>query len=174
MLKRLQTAARLLRDSSTNPVRIKRLTEEVDALQEEFEAVEGSYGQDADPNQLDDHLLVLTESVHSFLTRCETDLRCLTHTPGVWSGNATAALIDRLGKISQYITACEELLRAARRYKVFTSVAVHFVDLQQSGKSLHSECSADDLLRAKSIYKTFSRVSDHRHETQDATKRLVS
>lgn len=173
MLRRLRTAAQLLRGSLIDPVRVKKLTEEVASLQEKFEAVEGDYSQNAKPNQLDDHLLVLVEGVHSFLVRCETDLRCIPYTPGAWSGNATDALIDRLRKISQYITACDELLRAARRYIMFANIAVHFVNLQQSGKSLDSGCSAEEVLEARSICETLSKVSTHRHEEQAVTKRLI-
>jgi hypothetical protein len=130
LLKRLSTTRQLLQSSSVDLVRIQKLTEEVDNLQEQFDDLEDSYGQEANLSQFDARFLVLIEGIHSFFAHCKRNLRCIPYTRGVWSRNATNALIDRFRKIGQYITACDELLRATRRYKVFAGITIHFTDLQ--------------------------------------------
>jgi hypothetical protein len=77
-------------------------------------------------------LLGLVKSIHSILRQHELDLKLIPYTLDLWSGNATESLIDRLGKLSQYVKTCDELLRAARRYRILSNIAVEF--LQQGGR----------------------------------------
>ena len=80
----------------------------------------------------EERLLGLVKSIHSALLQYEPDLKLILYTPDLWSGNATDSLIDCLRKLSQYVKACDELLRAARRYRIFLNIAVEF--LRQGGR----------------------------------------
>jgi hypothetical protein len=67
---------------------------------------------------------------------------------------------------------CEELLKAARRYEVFTDIVVDFVNLQQSGKRL-SSTRVDEVINASYIANALPRVSIHRRESPEVTKGLI-
>jgi OTT_1508-like deaminase len=84
-------------------------------------------------------------------------------------------LIDRLRKISQYVRACEELLRAARRYRVFSNIDFEFVDLQQGGRrlSIDAVCDADKIIEASCTRETLSRISSHQHLSELDTRKRI-
>lgn len=124
----------------------------------------------------EEHLLGLVNSIHSILVQYEQDIRLVPYTPGLWSGNATESLIDRLRKISQYIKACEELLRAARRYRIFSNIAVEFVDLQQGGRrlSVDAESDANEIIAASCTRETLSRISSQRRKSVWDTRQSIT
>ncbi|KAN0083021.1 hypothetical protein V8E54_002109 [Elaphomyces granulatus] len=163
LIHRLRTAKELLRNSSICSTRAHSLTRDVDNLQKQFGRLEDMDPLEAQSSMSEEHILGLVKSIHFILLHYEQDLKLVPYTPGLWSGNATESLLDRLGKISQYVKACEELLKAARRYIIFSAIAVEFVDLQQNGRrlSVNTASDLDKIIEASCKAKTLSRVSGH-------------
>lgn len=161
LLRRLGTATELLRNSSTCSSRVQDLARDINNLQKEFDYIEAMDSLDAQSSRLEEHLLGLVKSIHSILLQYEDDLKLIPPTPGIWSGNATEALIERLRKVSHYIKACDDLLRAARRYGIFSRIAVEFVDLQQHGKRVSLDAPSDihEIIQASCTRETLSRVA---------------
>jgi nucleic acid/nucleotide deaminase of polymorphic system toxin len=166
LLQRLQTAKSLLLDSSTSNPNTQSLVDDVENLQVQFDNLEAMDSTNARSDRSDVHLLGLIRSIHSILLLYEQDLERVPYTPSCWTGNATESIIDRLRKISQYVRAGDELLRAARRYTIFSSIAVEFVNLQQAStplsngaasmiqKAIETSCNRDTLSRVSSFRKT--------------------
>jgi hypothetical protein len=119
LLRRLRAAKELLHNSPISAARVQSLANDVDSLQKKFDLLESMDSLEARSSDSEEHLLGLVKGIRSILLQYEQDLRLVPYTPGLWSGNATESLIDRLRKVSQYVKACGELLRAARRDRIF-------------------------------------------------------
>jgi hypothetical protein len=167
LLQRLQTAKSLLLDSPTSNPHTQALVVDVENLQTQFDNLESMDSTAARSFRCDVILLGLIRSIWSILLLYEQDLERVPRTPKSWTGNATESIIDRLRKISQYVRAGDELLRAARRYNIFSSIGVKFVNLQQTGtpplsngaaskihETIESSCSRDTLSRLSNFRKT--------------------
>lgn len=128
LVQRLQTARRLLSSSMDTVL----LGDKIDHLQNDFDCLELMERQQARSSSSDEVLGRLVIGIQSILQLHELDFNSIPETPGVWTGNAASSLIDRLRKACQYVKACEELLRAARRNDIFSDIAVEFVNLQRS------------------------------------------
>jgi len=146
LLQRLNTAKQLLQNSAIDPVRFRALSRKLDHIQEDLDHLESMEHPGIDPSGLKERILALVNGFHGLFEGHEQDLQRIPDTPGIWPGNATEALIDRLRKTNQYINACEELLRAARKYDVFSNVIVDFIDLQLCGRRLNPACSVDEAI----------------------------
>ena len=175
LLSRLTTAKGLLQNSSISSTRAQSFASEVDNLQRQFDCLEHMGHLEALSSRSEVHLLGLVKVIHSLLLQYEQDLKPVPYTPGLWSGNATESLIDRLRKISQYVGACEELLRAARRYRVFSNIDIEFVDLQQGGRrlSIGAVCDSEKVIEASCTRETLSRISSHQHLSESDTRKRI-
>lgn len=145
LLKRLGTATDLLRKSSISKPRLQSLETDVDGLQKLFNSLEDVDSLVAQPSRFDAYLRDLVRGIHSFFQRYEEDLKLIPCDPRVdnWDKSTTESLIDRLGKVGQYFRACKELLKAARRYRrLFSDIAVGFVDLQQCRRRVSGNAPA--------------------------------
>lgn len=165
LLRRLRTAKELLQKSSIGSTRAQSLAGDVDNLQSQFDRLEDMCPLEARSSRSGEHLMRLVKSIHSIFLWYEQDLKLIPYTPGLWSGNATESLIDRLGKISQYVKACEELLKAARRYRIFSNIVVKFVDLQQVGRHLSKDAASDEIIEAGCTRETLSRISSQHRKS---------
>ncbi len=164
LLQRLRTAKELLRNSSMCSTRAQSLASDVDNLQRQFDRLEDMDSLEARSSRSEEHLQGLVRSIHTFLLQHKQDLKLIPYTPGLWSGNATESLIDRLTKVNQYVKACEELLRLARIYRVFSNIVVEFVDLQQGGRrlSVNAALGTNEIIEASCTREILSRVSSRR------------
>jgi hypothetical protein len=155
----------LLWNASICNTRIRSLASDVERLENQFDQLEAMDSLEARSAKSEVHILHLVKGIHSIFIRYEQDLKLVPNADGRWTGNATEALLDRLRKISQYVKACEELLRAARRYRIFSNINVQFVDLQQVGRrlSLDAASDANDIIEANCARETLSKVSNHRN-----------
>lgn len=144
-------------------------------LQKKFNLLKDMDSLKARSSRSEEHLLDFIKSVHSFLLEYEQDLNLVPCTSGLWDENATYSLIDRLQKVSQYIKACEELLKAARRYNIFSNITVDFVDLQQEGRRLSADAASDinTIINASCAKKTLSRISRHRGKSVSDTQASI-
>lgn len=159
MLRRLRTAKELLRGSSICTTRAQSLAGDVDDLQRQFGRLEDMDTLEARSSRSEERLLGLVKGIQSILLQCEPDLKLIPYTPGLCSGNATESLIGRLRKISHYVKACDELLRAACRYRIFSNIAVEFINLQQGGRRLSIGASdIDEIIEASCTRETSSRI----------------
>ena len=178
--RRLKTATQLLQTTSICSTRAQSLAGDIENLQRQLDHLEDMDSVEARSANSEEHLMRLVKSIHSIFLQYEQDLKLVPYTPGVWSGNATESLIDRLRKISQYVTACEELPRAARRYKVFSNIVINFVNLQQVGKRLSGDIVFDNnmVIDASCTRETLSRISIQRrksiHDTRESIKARLS
>lgn len=163
LLSRLQKAKDLLSNStSISPTRFRSLASDVEALQEIFDRLEGMDPVDVRSSRSEIYLRDLVRGIHSFLQQYERDLRLIPYRPGDWDENATDAVIDRLGKVGQYVVSCDDLLRAARRYReLFSNIGVEFVDLQQAGRRFSVSGTVDETIDASCSKELLSRVSKH-------------
>ena len=159
LYRRLKTAKELLQNSL---ICSQSLASDIDNLQRHFDRLEDMDPFEVRSSRSEEHLLHLVKSIRSILMLHEQDLKRIPYTPGAWTENATDSLIDHLRKISQYVQACEELLRAARRYKIFSNIAVEFTNLQQDGRRLSVDAAFDI---NKTISETMFGVSGRRGKT---------
>ena len=85
------------------------------------------------------------------------------------------SLLVEKSQISQYIKACEELLRAARRYRIFLNIAVEFVDLQQGGRRLSAGATSDtnEIIEASYTREILSKVSSRRRKPVSNTRESI-
>lgn len=167
LLQKLQAAKSLLLSSSAPSPRIQSLVDDVDNIQTKFDRLEDMEPPDARSARADVHLLDLVKAIHSILLLYEQDFKRVPCTPTGWTGIDTESLIDRVRKISQYVIAGEELLRAARRYKIFSSIGVEFIDIQQANSPLSK---IHETIEASCNLDTISRVSKFRKTEIDSTK----
>lgn len=167
MLRRLRTAKELLRGSSICTIRAQSLADDVDDLQRQFDRLEDMDTLEARSFRSEERLLGPVKGIQSILLQYEPDLKFIPYTPGLWSGNATESLIDRLRKISQYVKTCDEFLRAARRYRIFSNIAVEFVNLQQGGMrlSVGAASDIDEIIKASCTRETLSRILSRCHKS---------
>jgi hypothetical protein len=162
LLQRLRTARRLL-SRSMNTV---HLGDRIDHFQNDFDCLELMESQEARSSSSDKILGRLIKGIQSILQFHEHDFNSIPETPGVWTGNATPSLIDRLRKACQYVKACDELLRAARRYDIFSNITVEFVNLQRSEPHLSTSgfATTEQLMTVCCSEQTMSKIAV-RHET---------
>lgn len=104
LLERLQVAKALLTDGSTLVNESYGLVDDIDSLQSNFINLKSMTDSDARYSCFYILLLDLIQAVHSFLLRHEHDLESFPCNTNRWTGNATWSLIDRLRRISQYVT----------------------------------------------------------------------
>lgn len=131
---------------------------------------------EARSSRAEELLLGLIKCIHSILLKYEQDFKLVPNTPGAWNTPATESLIYRLKNLSQYVKACEELLRAARRYKVFSNIDVDFVGLQQGGKrvSMGVVVDSNEVIDASCTTETLSKVSNHYcHKSVSSTRESI-
>jgi OTT_1508-like deaminase len=123
-----------------------------------------------------EHLLVdLIKSIHSLVIEHQHEVSLVPYAPGLWSGNATESLMDRLGKLSHYVKACEHLLRAARRYSIFSNIAIEFVNLQQKGRRISETglSNCDKLVENSCSEQMLSQVSIRQNISLAKVRELV-
>jgi hypothetical protein len=175
LLQRLQTARSLLLDSSPSNPNTLALAVEVESLQTQFDNLEAMGSTDAHSFRSDVIILILIRSICSILLLYEQDLERVPRTPKSWTGNATESIIDRLRKISQYVRAGDELLRAARRYRCFSSIAVEFVNIQQASTPLSSGALSEiqNTIESSCSRDTLSRLSNFRKTKMRETKESI-
>jgi hypothetical protein len=149
------------------------LAEDVEDLQRQFDQLETIDTLDTVSPRVDELLVVMVQSIQSIFLKYEPDFKRIPHTPGIWSVVETESLLDRLRKISQYVKACEELLRAARRYAVFSSITIDFVNLQQSGRRLDTGCDIDEVIAASCNVETLSRVASRHGQSLSAIQQNI-
>ncbi|PNS14975.1 hypothetical protein CAC42_2204 [Sphaceloma murrayae] len=87
------------------------------------------------------------------------DLDKLQVIPGGWEQDRVQGLKDRLGKLSRYADACEELLRAARRYQRFSRISVSFLNRQTRGPRLGKSAAVTERIQTKKTSQLIKRVS---------------
>jgi OTT_1508-like deaminase len=175
-MQRLGVARELmLHRPSTSPARSRRFAEDVNHLQVEFDRVERMDAGTVQSCTSDENILLLIRGIRSLLREYEDDLRLVPFNPVMWNGNAADALTDRLRKLSQYVVACDELLRAARRYHAFAQIAVDFVALQQIGSQLsaNADNAASGIIENSCTHETLAKISGHRGEKLDILRGRV-
>ena len=167
LLRRLTTAKELLRGSLICTIRAQSLVDDVDDLQRQFDRLEDMDTLEARSFRLEERLLGLVKGIQSILLQYEPDLKLIPYTPGLWNGNATESLTDRLRKISRSVKACDEFLRAARRYRIFSNIAVEFVNLQQGGRrlSVGATSDIDEIIEASCTRETLSKILSRCHKS---------
>jgi hypothetical protein len=158
LLQRLNTAMTILQASPNQSSRLPDLVREVQGLQQYFNELEAMDLPGTQLKEAVDCLVVMVKRIYSILTNYGKELESIPHRNKIWSGNSTEALLDRLRKISQYVEACDELLRAARRYKSFFALRVEFIDLQQSARPWDTVCDMMEVVDEICIPETLSRI----------------
>ncbi|TLD20894.1 hypothetical protein E2P81_ATG08558 [Venturia nashicola] len=144
MLDRLGKAAGLLRNSPLSTVRSQEITNQVHGLNKRSEILENMSAEQARSAAADEQILRLVQDIDSFVAKYGADLLLIPNISADWTPGSTSALLDRMGKVSHYVKACNELLTAARRYPIFSHVTSCFVNLQQIRPSRNSNGKSPD------------------------------
>lgn len=166
-LGRLRKATRLLRDSPVHKVQSQEIVDQVNELILQSEFLENMSAEQAGSGAADEHILHLIEDIDSFLRMHGSDLLVVPLRPGIWTKNETAALLDRMRKLSNYVKVCNDLLTAARRYPIFSNVTPCFVNLQQTrrGRVFDPSSSPRNTMSPKLLSpQTVLRVAERDHK----------
>ncbi|KAI1964887.1 hypothetical protein LOZ58_001578 [Ophidiomyces ophidiicola] len=131
LLSRLQEALALLPKSELSPSTINDLSRYITEMQGHFDQLEGMGRGDALSPYSNSCLLALVNNMNA-LGQFKPILHRIPDKLGRWETSMTKALMHGVQKSGHYVDACNELLRAARRYTIFSNIEVEFVNLQSS------------------------------------------
>lgn len=127
LLDRLRVAQDLLQYPTLAQAVRQDLSGEIDELQRYFSQLEEMATEQALSPASDTCLFFLVKGLNT-LAQHEQTLKQVPYRPGRWTTQDTASLLDRVRKSGHYVDACKELLRAARRYTIFSKISVNLVD----------------------------------------------
>jgi hypothetical protein len=168
LVTRLKVANRLLRISKHAPT-IKELISDLQNLEAQLDSLENIKELDAQSADLQYILSCIVQSTHRFLQLWGLKLHHIPSHPQDWTGDSTKALLHRMEKLAQYVKATEELLRAARRYSVFSHITPFFVNHQNVSKHHF----AKDNFTNMALSRRLSQVSRFRNENEQQTLSLL-
>ncbi|KAI9706869.1 MAG: hypothetical protein M1820_004648 [Bogoriella megaspora] len=160
----------LKRKQSFSADRARDLTMKIEQVEKLFGQLDRMRTIDARSAKADGLLRDILNGFRSLLKEHRQDLESMRPESDGLDQRAIEALIDRLEKLSNYQTACDELLRAARRYSAFQRLTIEFVDLQQNDRLLSEKAVKNaDALVDGSIPKALDKIA---HQEQGKKKRI--
>ncbi|KAL1953301.1 hypothetical protein VTO42DRAFT_3031 [Malbranchea cinnamomea] len=174
LLDRLQVAQELLQHSTLAPSALQTLSTDIDELRSPFMQLEAMSKQQALSSTSDPCLFSLVTKINS-LWRHAHMLQQIPPAPGRWTANDTQSLLNHIRKAGQYVDACSELLRAARRSNVFSKVSVELVGgLQLSSVTVKDPNPVmQNAVSRKLLHRVATHMGKPVEEVQNMTKRML-
>lgn len=135
-LKTWQKATGLHPDSSDHEIRSREIIAWWNDLSQRSNLLENMSVEQVSSGTADNHILCFIEDIDSFFEIHEADL--LLTPIRIRLTDQIVNPLPSMRKLRRYVKVCNELLTAARRYRIFSRIDPCFVDLQQFryGRSL--------------------------------------